>query len=58
MKMANFIIKAICFICFLAIVWVAISFFDIITHNLDGMKNCGKYLDWNFFIIFLNKFGR
>lgn len=32
--------------------WVAISFFDIITHDLEGMKNFGQYLDWNFFVIF------
>ena len=39
--------------------WMLISFFDIISHNMEGYDGYAQYLDWNFFCVmprFINNF--
>ena len=33
--------------------WMAVSFFDINSHNMQG-ANYGDFLEWNFFIVLKN----
>lgn len=48
------VITAILYIaCILFIVWVAISYINIISHNLD--MNGYTYPDWNFFTLFVGQ---
>ncbi len=36
-------------ICTLIGFWMLISFFDIVTHNMESYAGYGEYLEWNFF---------
>lgn len=42
--------KVYLFVCFMAILWMAASYFNIILNNLDS-ANYVNYWDWNFWIL-------
>ena len=61
MSKKDFIIEVIIWVfTFLAALfglWLILSFFDIVTHNIESYKNYAQYQPWNFFILaqeFLN----
>ena len=42
--------KVYLFVCFMAILWMVASYFNIILNNLDS-ANYVNYWDWNFWIL-------
>lgn len=45
--------KVYLFVCFMAILWMVASYFNIIFNNLDS-ANYVNYWDWNFWILLSN----
>lgn len=45
--------KVYLFVCFMAILWMVASYFNIILNNLDS-ANYVNYWDWNFWILLSN----
>ncbi len=50
-KMIELAVWAVTIICTLLGLWMLISFFDIITHNIESYRGYGEYLEWNFFTV-------
>lgn len=51
--MIKFIGKVYLFVCFMAILWMVASYFNIVLNNLDS-SNYVNYWDWNFWILLSN----
>jgi hypothetical protein len=54
MKIGNILLNILFGLSYIVCLWIFISFFDIILHNIETLPNCGQYLDWNFLIVFMN----